>query len=112
MSNFMKKPCEHCPYREDVKPFLAAQRGEELAYLAQNRYNTFHCHKTTESVDEGEGGPMEVVETSKICAGFLSLQHNENGETFYDKDGFKPSSLVYNESYDMEQAYYDNGAGQ
>ena len=110
MNEFMKKPCEHCPYREDVKPFLTASRGEELAYAVQNPYNTFPCHKTTVSSEDGEGN-MDVIETSKVCAGFLSLQHNENGETFYDEDGFKPSPLVYNESYDMEQAYYDNGMG-
>jgi hypothetical protein len=104
MSGFMKKPCEHCPYREDVKPFLTPARGEELAYIAHNPYNTFHCHKTTESEDDGEGGRM-AVNTSQVCAGFLSLQHNENGETPYDEDGFEPSDLVYCDSFEMAQAY-------
>ena len=39
MSEFIKNPCSHCPYRHDVKPFLTPERGEELAYLATNPYS-------------------------------------------------------------------------
>jgi hypothetical protein len=105
MSDFMKKPCEHCPYREDIKPFLHPERGSELAFAAQNRYQSFPCHKTTESDDEGM--ECQVVAHTKVCAGFLSLQHNENGRTAYDEDGFEPSPLVYETSYDMSDAYED-----
>ena len=106
MSDFMKKPCEHCPYRHDVKPFLHPKRGADLAYLAQNPYSSFHCHKTTESDDSDESeGKMLVTAKSKMCAGFLSLQHNENGRTFYDEDGFEPSPLAYESSDDMMDAY-------
>jgi hypothetical protein len=106
MSDFMKKPCEHCPYRKDVKPFLHRERGEELAFIAQNRYQSFPCHKTTESDDSDESeGEMLVTAKSKMCAGFLSLQHNENGRTDYDADGFEPSPLVYETSYEMADAY-------
>lgn len=104
MSDFIKKPCQHCPYRRDVKPFLTSERAEELAYLAQNPYNTFHCHKTIEHNDDGDG---YAVEGSKICAGFLTLQHNENGSTFYDSDGFEPSELVYDDASEMVYAYYE-----
>ncbi|PHS61024.1 MAG: hypothetical protein COB09_18935 [Thalassobium sp.] len=107
MSDFIKKPCAQCPYRSDVKPFLRPERGEELAYAAQNPYNTFYCHKTLDSETEDEDN--RVDEGSKICAGFLSLQHNENGETFYDDEGFEPSDKVYGESYEMEQAYAEGG---
>lgn len=105
MGDFMKKPCEHCPFRRDVKPFLHPKRGEELAYATENPYNNFPCHKTTESNENSEGGEMMVVETSKECAGFLSMQHNQNGSTSYDEDGFTPSNLVYEDSWDMAQAY-------
>jgi hypothetical protein len=106
MTDFVKKPCGHCPYRRDVKPFLHPSRGEELAYLAQNPYNTFHCHKTL-GYDENEDDTC-TTEKSKVCAGFLTLQHNENGRTTYDGDGFEPSDLVYNDSYEMAEAYADN----
>ena len=28
---FVKKPCQHCPFRRDVKPFLTPERAEEIA---------------------------------------------------------------------------------
>lgn len=74
---FIKKPCKHCPYRNDVKPFLTPERGEELAYLATNPYNSFPCHKTTEHDDDGEA---YITESSKQCAGFLTLVASINGE--------------------------------
>lgn len=59
--HFMKQPCKHCPFRMDVKPFLTPERGIELAYHAQNPYNSFPCHKTTVSDEEfGEEG-VEMV---------------------------------------------------
>lgn len=103
----MKKPCEQCPFRRDVKPFLTPERGEELAYLAQNSYNTFHCHKTTVSDEEfgGEGDEMVATEKSKYCAGFLTLQANENGERDMP-EGFTPSyDVVYTDSFEMAQIY-------
>lgn len=107
MSSYMKKPCQHCPYRRDVKPFLTPERGEELAYHAQNPYNYFHCNKTTVSDEEfgGEGEDMVATNESKLCAGFLSLQANECGEEHMPK-GFKPDyENCYNESFEMSQAY-------
>lgn len=105
MTDFIKKPCAHCPYRADVKPFLTPERGEELAYAASNPYNTFYCHKTLEHDDEE--GDTCVGGESKVCAGFLSLQHNVNGKTWYDAEGFKPSNNVYCDEYEMAQAYED-----
>lgn len=68
-----------------------------MAYSATNPYNSFYCHKTLEENFVGQ--------TTKVCAGFLTLQHNENGSTAYDEDGFEPSPDVYEDAYEMEQAY-------
>lgn len=106
MGDFMKKPCEHCPYRRDVKPFLTPARGEELAYAAENPYNTFHCHKTLEHDEDAEGYSETFAgEDSKICAGFLSMQHAINGATAYDSDGFTPAPNCYEDTYEMADAY-------
>lgn len=105
--DFMKKPCNHCPYRHDVKPFLTPERGEELAYHAQNPYNYFPCHKTTED-DEDEYGGMDRVctEKTKECAGFMTLQANETGRTI--PEGFEPAyDVCYSEVYEMIDAYAD-----
>lgn len=109
MSDFVTKPCQHCPYRRDVKPFLTPERGEELAYLAENPYNSFTCHKTLEN-DEETGKNYSGVQ-SKVCAGFLSLQHNVNGHTSYDEEGFKPSPDVYDDTWDMVEAYSEGANG-
>jgi len=104
MSDFMKTPCGKCPYRDDVKPFLRAERGEELAYLSQNPYSEFTCHKTLDHDDDN--GETVIGARSKTCAGFLTLMHNENGETPYDSEGFKPSpEIVYGGVYEMVDAY-------
>lgn len=104
--HIMKKPCKHCPYRNDVKPFLTPERGEELAYLAQNRYNSFPCHATTEysEMDEDEMGSERIVTpNTKTCAGFVTLQCNE-GMTI--PKGFEPAfKIVYTDACEMVQAY-------
>lgn len=113
MSGYMKKPCEHCPYRKDVPPFLHPRRGAELAYLAYNHYNSFPCHKTTKSADEVFDGdyPEEfegerfAVETSKECAGFLTLKAQACGEDRIP-EGFEPSyDLIYESPDEMAEAY-------
>jgi len=102
---FCKKPCKHCPFRNDVKPFLTAERGEELAYHAENPYNSFPCHKTTESDEESETGEMLVTESSKECAGFLTMQIAINGED-YKPEGFEPSyEICYGDAWEMKDAY-------
>lgn len=107
MNDFIKKPCQHCPYRVDVKPFLTTERGEELAFSPQNPYTSFPCHKTTEE-DDSDDGEMLVTQSSKECAGFLTLRAAELGEdrVYECEEGFKPSyDLVYSESYEMADAY-------
>lgn len=103
---FIKKPCQHCPFRKDVKPFLHPARGEELACLAQNPFSSFPCHKTTEHDDDGE---LVNRPANKECAGFLTLKAAELGEDEVP-DGFTPSfDLVYCESWDMASAYEEGG---
>jgi hypothetical protein len=104
---FMKKPCAHCPFRHDVKPFLTNERAEELAYHATNPYNSFPCHKTTEESEDDEGyGEMLVTERSKECAGFLTLMECETGKVMYE--GFKPDyENCYTDVYEMIDAYQE-----
>ena len=99
---FTKKPCQHCPFLRDVTPFLHPVRGEELAYLTENPYNDFHCHKTIEHDDEGE--PLATASTL-TCAGFLSMQIENGGAAC--PEGFTPSEDVYSEPFEMVGAYAD-----
>jgi hypothetical protein len=107
--SYMEKPCKQCPYRRDVKPFLTPERGEELADLAGNPFNDFPCHKTTEEDEHCEDGSMIATESSKSCAGFLTLLAAEQGLECLP-EGFSPSFReVYSESWDMIGAYEDQG---
>lgn len=100
---FMKVPCKHCPFRSDVTPYLRTSRAEQLAYAAQNHYNSFTCHKTTEYNEDTED--QEIVPTSKECAGFLTLVAQECGEEVLP-EGFVPSyKMVYIDAYDMVGAH-------
>jgi hypothetical protein len=102
MSGIMKTPCEHCPYRNDVKPFLHPERGEELAYHACNQYNSFPCHKTTVP-SEYDDGDMVTTSKSKECAGFVTLQINEGMSV---PEGFEPAyDIVYSDAWEMADAY-------
>ena len=101
--SYSKKPCQQCPFRHDVKPFLTPERGEELAFTAQNLWATFPCHKTTDSDDDG----TYCTASTKECAGFLTLRANELGEE-YMPEGFKPSyDVVYSESYELVDSYHE-----
>jgi len=103
MTDFIKKPCQHCPYRNDVKPFLTSERGEELAYAATNPYNSFPCHKTLKNDDDSG---LYEHQGSKQCAGFLTLMAAELGEDSVCYEGFKPSYKdVYLDVYEMADAY-------
>lgn len=101
MNGFMKKPCQHCPFRIDVTPFLHPERGAEIAYSTDNPFNSFACHKTTESDDET--GESFAGEESKECAGFLTLRAQSTGEW---PEGFEPSwDLIYTGPEEMAEAY-------
>lgn len=104
MEDYIKKPCQHCPFKLDVTPFLHPERAEEIAYAAQNPYNTFPCHKTTSHDDDGNA---ECNGREQECAGFLTLRAQELGEE-YVPEGFKPSyDLVYSDAHEMVDAYHE-----
>jgi hypothetical protein len=97
---FVKKPCKHCPFRNDVRPYLHPDRAAEIAYAALNPYSSFSCHKT---LGEDEEGDTMVIEESRECAGFLTMRA-QAGEDI--PDGFEPSwYLCYIDPGEMIDAY-------
>ena len=109
MADYMKKPCEMCPFRRDVDFHFSYERACELAYMTENPYNSFVCHKTgevTEDDEFGYGGDFVYGEKSKECAGFLSMQLNQCGDK-YKPDGFEPSELAYADAWEMTSRYED-----
>lgn len=103
MTRFCKKPCKHCPFRNDITPFLHPDRAADIAYSAENRYSDFPCHKTTEYDEEIDDGSMICNDKSKTCAGFLTLRAQSGLVT---PDGFNPSwDICYTNPFEMYQAY-------
>lgn len=43
----IKQPCEHCPFRRDVHPYLDPRHAQELADALSDDRNWFACHQTT-----------------------------------------------------------------
>jgi hypothetical protein len=101
----MKTPCEWCPFRKDVDFRFSPERGEQMAYSANNPYNTFPCHKTAVLEEDEDGYNDEYVHggNSKECAGFLSLQINNGVKEC--PDGFKVSDKAYEDSDEMADRY-------
>lgn len=105
MEEYMERPCKHCPFRNDITPYLHPKRAAEIAYATQNPYNSFPCHKTTEYDDDSEDGTMLITEDSKECAGFLTMRA-QAGE--HIPDGFIPAwKICYIDPYEMSDAYED-----
>jgi hypothetical protein len=105
--DFVKKPCKHCPFRSDVKPYLHPNRAAEIAYASENPYSDFPCHNTIEyDGDEDEcGRSTGDFSKTKTCAGFLTLRAQSGGAI---PDGFEPSwDVCYTDTYDMIQSYDD-----
>jgi len=95
--NYMEKPCQHCPFREDVTPFLHPSRAEEISAVAENPYSSFQCHKT-------------IDKEYKECAGMLTLRA-QLGESV--PEGFEPAwREIYADSFEMVQAYQEEWAAQ
>jgi hypothetical protein len=70
----IKKPCEHCPFRRDVEPFLTTARAEDLGrQLHGDDQSWFACHETT-----GVKGPKRVPRAKQShCAGAMIVLWRE-----------------------------------
>jgi hypothetical protein len=99
----MKKPCLHCPFRLDVRPFLHPEKAWDIASVARNTRQTFPCHKTTCRDEEGD---TFIYGSEKECAGMLTLRARETDEGL--PEGFEPSfDVVYEDPFHMADAYED-----
>lgn len=66
----LTQPCDNCPFRTDVKPYLTKDRVRELRDEMLGQQATFSCHKTNKFNEEGE-----TIEDgdSQHCAGAMIL---------------------------------------
>lgn len=68
----LRRPCDNCPFRSDVRFPLEVQRVEEIVQAITEKDLTFACHKTTrfdpETGEAVRGNPKE-----QHCAGALIM---------------------------------------
>lgn len=75
----VKKPCENCPFRTDVAPYLTQNRAIEIRdSLVHGNGSVFPCHKTIEYGDDSEASESWDGKTVP-CAGACILTYNELG---------------------------------
>jgi len=67
----MKRPCDNCPFRIDVPPFIRPARAIEILTGDQ----AFACHKTVDYKGSFEG---KLDELTQHCAGVLIILEREN----------------------------------
>lgn len=107
------KPCADCPFRSDRRPFIRADRAEEI--LESDA--PFPCHKTVDYSEDCDG---RETENTQHCAGVLILLEHENRPhqmmriaerlRLYDRSKLDMSAPVYEsiddciEQHEMEDA--------
>jgi hypothetical protein len=72
----IQRPCEHCPFRKDVRPFLTAERAAELRDTLRDDQRWFACHETTGV----KGGKRVRAADQSHCAGAMFVLLNEGNQ--------------------------------
>jgi hypothetical protein len=63
----IKRPCESCPFRKDVSPFL--HRAPQIVTQLEDDYFWFACHETTGM----KSGKRVKPEKQSHCAGAMMV---------------------------------------
>lgn len=112
MERVMKKCCGLCPFSRKNTLFLNESRAEEFAFMAENPYSDFVCHKTGVINEDHphEEKQNEIVrgEKSLTCAGFYALQFIANS-----KSGDKPEIKIdyedhFSDAWEMIEHHEEN----
>jgi len=67
----LTQPCDNCPFRSDVVPYLNQARAEEIALQLER--HTFACHKTTHVSQGRDVMGRFAKRITQHCAGALIL---------------------------------------
>lgn len=117
MKYTMTKPCQKCPFRTDVKPYLRPERALEILDSLIRQQQSFPCHKTVDYEGRNEG---RVTQDSQHCAGAMILLEKMECPNqmmriserlgFYDRTKLDMDSPVYGSDEEMIEAYVEAGA--
>lgn len=67
-------PCDQCPFRADITPFLSG--AERVRELERHQDGEFPCHQTTELGDDDE---LLNREKTVACAGRMVMSWKSQG---------------------------------
>jgi hypothetical protein len=114
----LKRPCAHCPFRNDRPTFLRASRAQEIATEVGENDKTFYCHETVEYGRDGLDGEGQCTQKSQQCAGQMIVlekmdrpnQMMRIGERIgaYDRTRLHMSSPTYDSMQDFADAHAHN----
>lgn len=112
-------PCEKCPFRTDIRPYLRPERVDEILHIQ----GEFPCHKTIkvgDQIDDDDENWCEITDdrNAQVCAGFLILLENEGAPNqmmriaerlgAYDPSKLRMDAPVYGSIDEAIEAHEDN----
>jgi len=112
MNFSMRKPCPQCPFRTDIRPFISAERAEEITDALVYGGATFACHKTIGFDDDG--GSHDLPDSEHCAGAMIMLEHMETPNQMmriaerlgiYDRTKLKMDSPVYESADEMIEAH-------
>lgn len=77
MWNFkLTRPCDNCPFRTDIPPYLNRERATVIANDLQHK--TFECHKSAYATQPRTVDGRFAKRDHSHCAGALIIQEKTN----------------------------------
>lgn len=116
----VKKPCDKCPFRKDIEPYITAARALEIIHALKSGAS-FSCHETVEygDMEDEEGEAISINRSDEsFCAGALIMvEADGDGPNqimriaerlgMYDHKKLNGEQLVYNSFTEMIARYAD-----
>lgn len=94
------RPCKHCPFRNDITPFLRPERAADIAASLQ-RGEDFPCHSTVDYSQTSAGDASNAAR----CAGAMIICEKTDRPTqamrigerlgLYDRNALDMNAPVY-----------------
>lgn len=105
------RPCKHCPFRNDITPYLRPERAHDIADSLQ-RGDDFPCHATVEYADSQQGDASNAAR----CAGAMIICEKQDQPTqamrigerlgLYDRQALDMNAPVYDTFTDWVDAHH------
>lgn len=99
----LSKPCKHCPFRNDITPFISPERAASICDAVLKGNKTFQCHETP-SKNGGSHCAGALILTEKMKAA-NSLQQIAERLGLYDSKKLKLDAPIYESHNEMVEAH-------